>query len=163
MAKFILTHEINCNQDDFWNSFFDRGICEKLYREVLGYPAFAILEQSETDTQTHFKARMQPKLDVPGPVIKLLGADFAYTGDGVFDKSTKIWTWRQTPNKLADKIRYEGTLKLESIANSKVRRIMEIFLEAKIFGVGGLIESSFEKNIREEADATAAYFSNNLK
>ena len=40
---------------------------------------------------------------------------------------------------------------------------MEIFLEAKIFGVGGLIESSFEKNIREEADATAAYFSNNLK
>lgn len=64
---------------------------------------------------------------------------------------------------MVDKIRIEGNTRVEPIADSKVRRILEVIVEANIFGVGGLMESSLEKNIWEEADHTALYFANKLK
>ena len=45
----------------------------------------------------------------------------------------------------------------EDVALANVTRIIEVTLEAKIFGVGGLIESSFEKQMREESDRSATF------
>jgi hypothetical protein len=157
MAKFTLKHEINCGEDKFWNVHMDREFNEKLYREGLGFHEYNILDQRETDTQITRKCVGQPKLNMPGPVIKLLGPGFRYTEEDTYDKATRIWRWKTIPSVLADKMRHEGVLRVEPIGSDRVRRVAEIVIEVKIFGLGGLVESATEKELRQGWDASAVF------
>ncbi|MBK8259014.1 MAG: DUF2505 family protein [Polyangiaceae bacterium] len=157
MPTFRVTHEINCNIETFWKIFFDKEFNEKLYREGLGFPEFNVVDQKETDKEITRKCAGKPKLDMPGPVMKLLGDSFRYTEEGKFDKSTQVWRWKMTPSSLADKLRQEGTLKVEAIGDNKVRRTAELINEAKVFGIGGMLESSAEKSLRDGWDKSAVY------
>ena len=157
MGKFTVTHEINCSAEKFWKLFFDKEFNDKLYREALGFPKYEVLKHEETDRQITHKVHGQPKMNLPGPVAKLVGSNFAYTEEGTFDKATSIWRWKMTPSALADKMRNEGSLRVEPIGDDKVRRIADILIEAKIFGIGGLVESSAEKQLREGWDDSAKF------
>lgn len=157
MKRFTLTHEINCNEETFWKIFFDKTFNETLFRTELRFPQYDILDQRETDTEIFRKIKGQPKMNLPGPVAKLLGSGFAYTEEGRLDKASKRWTWKMSPSKLAEKLHNEGTMRIEPIGDSKVRRVTEITMEAKIFGIGGLVESSAEKEMREGWDDSARF------
>lgn len=162
MGKFKVTHEINCNAETFWKVFFDKGFNESLYRSALAFPEFNILDQRETDKEIIRKVSGQPKMDVPGPVAKLLGSGFKYTEEGTFDKATQTWRWKMIPSTLADKMKNGGSMRVEPVGDNKVRRIAEIDIEAKIFGVGGLIESTAEKQLRAGWDESAVYMNKYL-
>lgn len=157
MGKFTVTHEINCNTETFWKVFFDKEFNEKLYLESLGFPQFKITEQRETDSEIVRKVMGQPKMEVPGPIAKMLGSNFSYTEDGTFKKATQVWSWKLTPSTMADKVRNEGVLRIEPIGDTKIRRIATIEVEAKIFGVGGLMESTTEKQLRDGWDKSAVF------
>jgi hypothetical protein len=164
MPTFTLTHQIECDADTFWKVFFDKDFNRQLYLDKLGFPEFEVLEMNETDAQITRKAAGQPKLkDLPGPVAKLLGNSFRYTENGTFDKATKVWKWKMTPSTLADKMRQEGTLHLEPAGDKAVRRVVELVNEAKIFGVGGLLEKSAEKSLRDGWDTSAAFLNEWVK
>jgi len=163
MGTFKVTHEIQCNAETFWKTFFDKDFNLKLYKEGLGFPEFSIVDQRETDTELVRKVTGSPKMEVPAPVAKLLGSNFRYTEEGKFDKSTKIWRWKLIPSAMPDKLRNEGSMRIEPIGETKIRRIAELVLEAKVFGVGGLIESSSEKQLREGWDKSAVFMNNWLK
>jgi hypothetical protein len=164
MGKFTVTHEINCNAETFWKVFFDKDFNTKLYKESLGFPEFTIVDQRETDSELIRKVKGTPKMEVPAPVAKVLGSNFSYTEEGKFNKGTKIWQWKMIPGNMADKLRNEGTLRLEPIGDAKVRRVAELVLEAKIsFVVNSLIESSAEKQLRDGWDKSAAFMNNWLK
>ncbi|HEY8380261.1 MAG TPA: DUF2505 domain-containing protein [Nannocystis sp.] len=162
MATFRITHEINCNAETFWKLFFDPEFNTKMFKEALAFPEFEVLEFRETDATIVRKVRAMPKLNVPGPVAKLLGSGFRYTEEGTFDKATQKWRWKMIPSALADKLRQEGTMWLEPIGDDKIRRVAELITEAKVFGIGGLIESSAEKQMREGWDASAVFFNKQL-
>jgi hypothetical protein len=155
--KFTVTHEINCNVDTFWKIFFDKNFNETLYKNELGFPEFSVFDQQETDTTITRKCAGKPKMNMPGPVMKLLGDGFRYTEQGTFDKAKKIWTWKMIPSAMADKLRQEGSVRVEAVGDSKVRRIADIINEAKVFGIGGLLESSAEKALRQGWDDSARY------
>lgn len=157
MAKLNLNHEIHCDVDAFWSAFFDREYNDKLYLGALGFPDFKITEQKETEKEIVRICTGEPKMTVPAPVAKLFGSKFRYTEEGRFDKITKVWTWKMTPSTLADKIRNEGTLKVEPAGEGRCRRVVELVIEAKIFGVGGMIESSSEKQLKDGWDASARF------
>jgi hypothetical protein len=157
MGKFTVTHEIRCDVETFWKVFLDKDFNERLFREVLGFPEFQITEQKETDSEIIRKVAGTPKMNMPGPVMKLLGNNFRYQEEGKLNKATKVWTWKMIPSVLADKLRQEGTMRVESSGPGKVRRVAEIVNEAKIFGLGGLIEGSAEKQLREGWDASATF------
>lgn len=162
MPKFTVTHEINCNPTTFWKLFFDRDFNDKLYLEELGYSEFKILEKDETDTQISCKLTTKPKMNLPAPVAKLLSTNYRYMEEGPFDKATQVYRWKRIPSTQPDKIRFEGSIRIEPIGDSKVRRIADITVECKIFGIGGLMESTFEKEMRYEFDQSAAYFNKSL-
>jgi len=163
MGKFTVTHEIRCNVETFWKTFFDQSFNEKLYLEALGFPAYTTVDQRETETQITRKVQGTPKMNMPGPVAKLFGSNFSYTEDGSFDKANKVWRWKLIPSTLADKMIQEGSVRLEPIGDDKVRRVAELVIEAKIFGVGGLIESSAEKQLREGWDTSAVFMNKYLE
>jgi hypothetical protein len=163
MGKFTVTHEIHCNDDTFWKVFFDRDFNTKLFLDNLHFPEYSILEQRETDREIVRKVSGMPKLDMPGPVLKILGPGFKYVEEGTFDKATKRWRFQMTPNVLPGKLRNTGTMRIEPIGEGRVRRIADIEVEAKIFGVGGLIESSGEKQMRLGWDSSAIFMNRWLK
>jgi hypothetical protein len=72
-------------------------------------------------------------------------------------KSEGIWRWKMAPNTLADKLFTSGTVRIEPIGSDKVKRIAEMSIEAKIFAVGGLIESTAEKQMRDGWDKSAIF------
>ncbi|MFT3771794.1 MAG: DUF2505 domain-containing protein [Minicystis sp.] len=157
MTKFTLTHEINCDVDTFWKTFLDKSFNEALYRQELGFPEFNVIEQVETDTLIRRKVAGTPKMDVPGPVAKVLGPNFKYTEEGSMSPAAKLWTWKMTPSVMAEKMHMGGTVRCEPISATKCRRVAELTIEAKIFGIGGLMESSAEKQMRDGWDRSAVF------
>jgi hypothetical protein len=157
MGKFTLTHEINANTETFWKVFLDKEFNLQLYKGPLGFPEFDIVEQSEDETQYHRKVAAQPKMEVPGAVAKLIGPGFRYVEEGTMKKSDHVWRWKMTPSTLADKLFTSGTIHVEPQGEGRVRRVAHMHVEAKIFAVGGLIESTAEKQIRDGWDKSATF------
>jgi hypothetical protein len=157
VPKFTVTHEIRCSVDAFWKLFFDARFNDELYLGHLGFPQFKVVEQNEGEARITRKVVGQPKMNVPAPVAKLLGQNFGYTEDGVFDKASKVWSYKLTPSALAGKMRNEGTLRVEAVGDDKVRRVADLLVECTVFGLGGLIESSTEKQLRDGWDASAVF------
>jgi Protein of unknown function (DUF2505) len=157
MGKFTITHEINCNAETFWKVFLDKEFNEKLYRGELGFDEYNIVDQRDTGTEVIRKTFGRPKVNLPGPLAKLVGDGFSYTEDAKLNKATQVWSWKLTPSTLADKTRNEGQMRIEPIGDNRVRRIAEIVIEAKVFGVGGLLESTFEKELRQGWDRSAIF------
>jgi hypothetical protein len=163
MGKFTVKHEIRCNSETFWKTFLDKEFNVGLYTGTLGFPSFEVVEQTDDGTTVRRKVAAQPKMDVPGPVAKLIGPGFRYTEEGSMKKAEGLWSWKMTPSTLADKLFTSGTVRIEPIGADKVRRIAEMNIEAKIFAVGGLIESSAEKQMREGWDRSATYMNKFLE
>src|SRR5262249_10762778 len=85
-------HEIHCNAETFWKIFFDKDFNEQLYRTALGFPKFDIVDQKETDSTLTRKAAGTPKMEMPAPVVKVLGSNFGYIEEGTFEKGKQLWT-----------------------------------------------------------------------
>ena len=147
MGKFTMTHDIACSEDVFWKLFWDTEMNTALFKH-LQFPSWELLGIEETDTKKIRRVKAIPKMDAPGPVAKLLGSSFGYTEVGTWDKATKVFSFVITPTSLADKMKNEGTIKVEALGPDKCRRVVSILAEAKIFGIGGMVESSLEKSYR---------------
>lgn len=157
MPTVTFTHDIHCNEETFWKIFLDPEFNERLYKDGLGFPDWKQVSLDETDAKITRTTSGQPKLDdVPGPVAKLIGNGFRYTETGTLDKATKVWTWKLVPSIMADKVKQEGKMTIEP-AGDKVRRKVELFIEAKVFGVGGMLESTTEKNMRAGWEKSAKF------
>ncbi|NOU29340.1 MAG: DUF2505 family protein [Polyangiaceae bacterium] len=149
MPKLELTHEIECSLDAFWSGFFDPALNAKLFLEGLGFRDYKTVSQKETDDKIVRTTAVEPTLSLPPALSKLLGSSFRYSEEGTFDKATKVWRWKLVPSAMADKIRVEGVLRATELGPEKVRRDIELQIEAKVFMVGGLIEETFQKQLSQ--------------
>lgn len=153
-----LTHEINCSEARFWELFLDKEFNTKLYLEGLEFPEWSQEELTDTETEVRRRTKGRPKLNnIPGPVQKLLGDSFGYVENGSMDKKAKVWKWKLTPSVMADKLRQEGSLRVEPLGDNKVRRVIEMVIEAKVFGLGGVLESTTEKQLKDGWDKSAVF------
>ena len=141
-----------CTPETFWAAFLDESYLGVLYLEELECRAFAVLEIGETSR----KLRIVPKMKLPAPVAKLIGDSFAYEDHGTLDRARSEWTWRMVqpanldpkskPRK--DVVMMHGTVRIEAAGNGHCRRTDDFSVEAKMFGLGGLVESSIDKELR---------------
>lgn len=157
VRRLTLIQDIALDLDEHWRLFTDDAFDEKLYLEGFGFPHYEVLERRENDNEVFRRIRVTPKLDLPGPVAKLFGARFAYTDDQTFDKRTQGFRSRVTPGVLSDRIYSESVIRAEPAGAGKCRRSIEITVEARVFGLGGLVESSLEKNLRTGWGKAEAY------
>ena len=141
-----------CTPETFWAAFLDESYLNALYLEELECRAFAVIEIGDTSR----KLRIVPKMKLPAPVAKLIGDSFAYEDHGTLDRAKNEWTWRMVqpanldpkskPRK--DVVTMHGTVRIEATDDGHCRRTDNFSIEAKIFGLGGLIESSIEKELQ---------------
>lgn len=143
---------LRCTPETLWDVFMDEAYLNALYLEELESRAFAVIEVGGAFR----RLRIVPKMDLPGPVAKLIGDSFAYEDHGTLDRATNEWTWRMVqPANLDSKrkarkdvVTMHGTIRVEAIDGGHCRRIDDFTVEARIFGLGGRIEASVEKELR---------------
>jgi len=162
MGTFNMSHEIDASVDVFWKMFFDRALSEQLFQD-LGFPKWKVLDEKETDAEIHRQVEGVPKMEVPAAIAKTLGPGFGYLETGVYDKSTRVYRFKMRMNALTDKLRLEGSVRVEPAGEGKCRRLVEITAEAKIFGIGGMVENMLEKSFRDGWAESARYFSEKAK
>lgn len=125
--------------------------------EGLSYSEFIITEIYETDREISSKWTAKPNWSLPGPVAKLLGSGFHYVAENHLDKQSKHLAVKLTTSVLADKLRLESSSMAKPIGDTRVIWTTDSVIDVKIFGVAGLIESTFDKQLRKEYDETAVF------
>ena len=145
-----LTHTsvVPCTPDVFWRVFLDDAYVRSLYFDGLGFKGFEVLAKGESSREL----RIVPKLNLPSVLERLIGDAFAYEEHGSLDRARGEWTWRMvTPRQKGPKLEVvstEGTVRVEAVGEKECRRLDTLTIEGKVFGLGGLIESSAEKEAR---------------
>ena len=145
--------ELPCTPDTFWSTFLDESYVRTLYVDELAYPAFDVLEL----TATSRKLRIAPNMRLPGPVAKLIGDSFVFEEHGTLNRPNNEWTWRMVqPANLdskrkprRDAVIMHGTTRVEPSGAAHCRRTDTSSVEAKIFGLGSLIESTIDKELQQ--------------
>ncbi|MCC6644253.1 MAG: DUF2505 domain-containing protein [Polyangiaceae bacterium] len=156
-TRFTLEHELPTDPETFWSTFFDRAYNLALYLEELQFPAFEIVEQRETPAGLHREVKATPKTELPAAVAKLIGPNLRYSEAGDFDRDKGTFVWVMKTSALTDKMKNGGTLRVEPRGPGKLLRVVEAYSEASVFGLGGLLESSTEKQVRDGWEKSAAF------
>jgi hypothetical protein len=161
MAETRIEHVYNCSEDTFWNKLFlDEEYNRRLFKDALGFPVYDVTESKETDTEVRRSIKAVPKLGpMPGPLKAVIGEGIGYVENGVLDKKARRYTSDITPNKLADKVTIKGAMTTQPKGDNKCLRVFECKVNAKIFGVGGMLEKRVISDM-QESYAVAAEFTN---
>jgi hypothetical protein len=117
-----------CTPETFWAAFLGESYLSALYLEELQYRAFAVIE---------------------------IGESFAYEDHGTLDRARSEWTWRMvqpanldpTSKPRKDVVTMHGTVRVEGVGDGHCRCTDDLSIEAKMFGLGGLVESSVQKEL----------------
>lgn len=159
MTDVRITHEIGCNEETFWNKcFFDEEFNRKLFLEALGFPVYRILKQENRDDAVVRSIETQPKLEnMPGPMKKIVGEKLSYVESGTFTRATRRYEFAIVPSTLADKTKIQGVMYCEPIGDNKIRRVVEIAIDIKVFAVGKMIEEKTAQDTRASYDKAAVF------
>ena len=158
-TRITLKHLFDTDEATFWPKvFFDRDYNQRLYHEALRYKRWELLEQREEPGGAIVRrASMEPAFEVPALLKKAIGDGISYREEGRFDPATRRWRYTITPNRMAVKLTTRGEYWVEARGDKQIERICTVDLEAKIFGVGGALESFIEKQTREAYDTTMRF------
>lgn len=157
MKRFTIVHEFACSPERFWRLFFEPAFNAALYREALSVADYAVTSSRETEAEIHRAITGRPQLRLPAAAQKIVGDRLTFSEDGRFDRRARVWRASFTTSTFGDKVRNVTTIRTEPAGPAALRRVGEVEIEAKIFGVGGLVESSMESSMRESWDAAARF------
>lgn len=150
-----------CTPDTFWSSFLDESYLRALYVDELESRAFDVLELSDSSRTL----RIGPKLKLPAPLAKLIGESFVYEEHSTLDRPNGEWAWRMVqPAKLdakskprKDAVSMHGTGRIEPAGPDQCRRTDTWSIEAKVFGLGSLLEATIHKELQSGREKEYAF------
>jgi Protein of unknown function (DUF2505) len=142
MAETQIRHVYDCDEDTFWREIlFDAEFNRRLYVEHLGFEQWDVLRDEDDERERRREIRVHPVTgELPAALAKVVGDNIGYTEKGVFDKRRRRYTADVIPNRMPDKLRIRAELYVEPRGDSRCERFVDLRVEAKIFGIGGLIE-----------------------
>ena len=156
--KVTYSHIFNCDADTYWTKIFlDPDFNRSLYLDGLKFPEYEILEERDTGNTVVRRCRVLPKQDAPAVIQKAVGGKFSYVEEGTFDKTTKRYRFKVVTASMADKIHTDGEMRVEPAGDKRCKRIMDMNIEVKIFGIGGMVESFVSKSMQDSYDQAAAF------
>jgi hypothetical protein len=146
MREFTLVQDIAGTVDEHWQAFFDPAF-EQAIVVAMRFRSYDVVEREDTDATIRQKTRAVPHLAAAQNVAKFFGASFAYVEEGTFDKAARIWRVRTIPDTFSHKMAADMVMRVDPAGSAAVRTL-DFRLDARVRGIGGLVESSFEKNLR---------------
>jgi hypothetical protein len=159
MASVRVEHVFNCSEDTYWEKiFFNEEYNERMFTEALEFPVHNQVKfEDQGDTIVRVTDVVPKTADIPGPLKKLVGDGIGYRESGRYDKKARRYTIDVTPNKMADKLFIKGTFFTQPAGEGKCKRVYEGTIEAKIFGVGGMLEKRVIADMEANYDRAAKF------
>ena len=161
MAEQLISHVFNLSASDYWDKlFFDDEYNQALFVGRLKFESWNVVNQEEDETRIRRVVDAVPAMpDLPGPLKRVVRDGLGYREDGVFDRATKRYTITVTTKSLPGKVNVTGVTHTEPIDEHSCRRVHLAGVVAKVFGVGGMIESRLLSDMARSYEK-AATFSN---
>jgi len=158
MADARIEHLIHCSDEKFWTVFFDVEYNQKLFLDELRFESWKLVSLDDKGDRIERVVDVVPRLgDLPGPLKKLVEGGAGYRERDVFDKKTKRMTLKVEPSVLQGKLTISGVMHTEPVGEAQCRRIYETSIVAKVFGIGGMIESRILDDVKKSYDKAAAF------
>jgi len=141
------THDVACSEARFWELYLDETFTRALFTQKMGWddPYIEVIKDDEREVVRKMEA--QPKLQIPGAVSRLISKTLGYTEDGRFDKTEQRWTMKHDTNIFGKKLDLLGIFTTEPKGEDRCVRHAEMRIDAKMFGVAGIIERAVESNM----------------
>jgi hypothetical protein len=160
-VRYTIKHIFNTDVDTFWDKiFFDADYNKALFEQHLKFAAYNVLELTRTpEGAVHRRVDCTPAIELPAVAKKVLGETVSYVEDGRYDPKSRRFTAEVQPKVGADKIHTRVVMYAEPRGDKRIERVAEVDSSVKIFGIGGMLESFMEKQMRASYD-TAADFTN---
>jgi hypothetical protein len=161
MVKARIEHTFNCNADTYWDKvFFDEDYNRRLFLDALGFEGWNQVKLEDSGGKIQRVVDAKPaRLDLPGPLKKVAEKGLGYRETSTFDKERRVLSIQIEPESLKGKLSVRGEVRCEPAGEGKCRRVYDATIEAKVFGVGGMIEKRMLADI-EEGYGKAAVFTN---
>jgi hypothetical protein len=158
MADARIEHLIQCSDEKFWTVFFDAEYNKKLFLDELRFESWKLVSLDDNGDRIERVVDVVPRMgDLPGPLKKLVEGGAGYRERDVFDKKAKRMTLKVEPSVLQGKLTISGVMHTEPVGDAQCRRIYETSIVAKVFGVGGMIESRILEDVKKSYDKAAAF------
>jgi Protein of unknown function (DUF2505) len=157
MATRTGERDFDCEPDTLWQRvFFSVEYNRKLFLERLKFEQWEVAEQVETADGFIRTVHAKPRVgDLPGPIKTLLKNGMGYTERGEYFRSQSRFVIAITPNSLAEKLKISAEVRVTPLAGGRCRRLSTTSVEAKIFGVGGMLEKLILDDIEKSYDRFA--------
>jgi len=161
MKERRIEHTYDCSQEVFWGQIFlDETYNRTLFLDELHFESWRVVSSEERGGELHRVVEGVPSLgDLPGTIKRLLSDGAGFSERGVFDRAQQRYRLEVTPRSLTSKLSISGELFTSPLGERSCRRTYIARVEARVFGVGGLIEQRLLDDI-ERSYAKAATFTN---
>ncbi len=158
MATKQISHVFDCDVDTYWKKFFlDDEFNRQLFLGRLGFSRWEVVRSQPTEDGLERVVEAAPSTkDIPGPLKKVLQNGLGYREQGVWSKSKSLYTLKVIPASLPDQIEITGEMRVIP-EGSGCRRTYDAFVSARIFMVGGLLESRLLSDMATSYDEAAAF------
>lgn len=165
--RFTVRHAYSMSPGVFWKRmFFNDAFNAELYEKALGFEKYEVIERIEPgDGRLIRTARVVPRLEMPGPIRRLLGERVWYYEKGRFDPVEGRWDTLIEVPRFDDKIDIRTGMQLVPRGEEESDRVLDVEIQTRIFGIGKLLEGFLERVMRDSyrkaADFTNAWWQAN--
>lgn len=151
--KFVIRQVLDCSADVFWEHIFRSEEFNRFLYEGLGFDYRLELATPETGYR---RAKVWPTTEMPRSLSAIFGDGFHYVEEGKFDPEAERYEFRVIPSAAQDRIRAKGVVRIEAMSENQCERVVDFDIDARVLGVGRLIESYLVAGTREQYAKNAA-------
>ena len=159
MKERRIEHTYSCSAEVFWSQIFlDDEYNRKLFIDELHFDSWRVVRSEERGSEVHRVIEAVPRLgDVPGALKRLLSDGLGYEERGVLDRAAQRYRLEVTPRSLASKLSITGEMFTTPLTERSCRRTYLARVEARVFGLAGLIEDRLLGDIEKSYVKSAAF------
>ncbi len=144
-----IQQEIHCPPERMWELFFSTPFNVEMYVDGMGFPSCEVPELRDDGEVLHRRMVCVPKVELPKALQKVVGDRVGYEEIGDWVRREGAWNWKLVLAAFGDKVRITGTMRLVPHGDGHCMRKVAFDVDAKIFGIGGIVEKTSAQNVLE--------------
>ena len=159
MPSFRVENVFECSELTFWEKvFFDAEYNRRLFYDELHFSEWRELERKDEGERVRRWVKASPPMgDLPGPLKAAIGDGAGYEERGVFERANRRYDANVQPNRLGDKVTVTLVFRTEPLNEKRCRRIVDGTVVARVFLIGGMLETRMVDDLRRSYEKSAAF------
>jgi hypothetical protein len=157
--EFTTRHEFDCAAATFFSEavYFHPEYHERLHRE-LHFRAVEIVERQEDGDRLREVRIKRLEREFPAAMRRAMGVDhIEYREEAEYDRKKLAYDFKVIPNVAPDKIHIGGCYRILPAGPNRCIREVDMTVEVRVFGIGGMIERHLVDDLRRSYDDAAAF------